>query len=81
LLFFFEVAFLVTFLVIDAIALRAPDDMVENLAESLGMCSDGPGSAPIEIPKRGPFLEKEQEREREMWRGALAVWEEESRSC
>jgi hypothetical protein len=26
--------------------------MVENLAESPGMCSDGPGSAPIEIPKR-----------------------------
>jgi hypothetical protein len=29
--------------------------MVENLAESLGMCSDGPGSAPIEIPKREDF--------------------------
>jgi hypothetical protein len=27
--------------------------MVENLAESPGMCSDGPGSAPREIPKRG----------------------------
>jgi hypothetical protein len=31
------------------------DDMVENLAESPGMCSDGPGSAPIEIPKRETF--------------------------
>jgi hypothetical protein len=28
---------------------------VENLAESPGMCSDGPGSAPIEIPKRETF--------------------------
>jgi hypothetical protein len=29
--------------------------MVENLAESPGMCSDGPGSAPNEIPKRELF--------------------------
>jgi hypothetical protein len=29
--------------------------MVENLTESPGMCSDGPGSAPIEIPKREAF--------------------------
>jgi hypothetical protein len=38
--------------------------MVENLAESPGMCSDGPGSAPIEIPKRDLFFEREQEREK-----------------
>jgi hypothetical protein len=31
---------------------KYPDDMVENLAESPGMCSDSPGSAPIKIPKR-----------------------------
>jgi hypothetical protein len=29
------------------------------------MCSDGPGSAPNEIPKGVPFLEREQEREEE----------------
>jgi hypothetical protein len=34
---------------------KYPDDMVENLAESLGMCSDGLGSAPREIPKREAF--------------------------
>jgi hypothetical protein len=34
---------------------KYPDDMVENVAESPGMCSDGPGSAPIEIPKREAF--------------------------
>jgi hypothetical protein len=34
-------------------AKKYPDDMVENLAESPGMCSDDPGSAPIEIPKEG----------------------------
>jgi hypothetical protein len=34
---------------------KYPDDMVENPAESPGMCSDGPGSAPIEIPKRESF--------------------------
>jgi hypothetical protein len=28
---------------------------VEDLAESLGMCSDGPGSAPNEIPKKEAF--------------------------
>jgi hypothetical protein len=34
---------------------KYPDDMVENVAESPGMCSDGLGSAPIEIPKREAF--------------------------
>jgi hypothetical protein len=29
---------------------------VENLAESPWMCSDGSGSAPIEIPKEGVLL-------------------------
>jgi hypothetical protein len=38
---------------------------VENLAESLWMCSDGPGSAPIQIPKGVPFFEREQERDEE----------------
>jgi hypothetical protein len=33
--------------------------MVENLAESPGMCSDGPGSAPIKIPKRELFSLRE----------------------
>jgi hypothetical protein len=43
--------------------------MVENLAESPGICSDGPGSAPNEIPKGKLFSlsgsqkgEKEEER-------------------
>jgi hypothetical protein len=37
--------------------------MVENLAERPGMCSDGPGSAPNKVPKRGgPFL-RESKRE------------------
>jgi hypothetical protein len=40
--------------------------MVENLAESPGMCSNGPGSAPNEIPKEGSFLEREQERDERM---------------
>jgi hypothetical protein len=35
------------------------DDMVENLAESPGMCSDGPGSALIKIPKRELFSLRE----------------------
>jgi hypothetical protein len=39
------------------------NDMVENLAESPWMCLDGPGSAPIEIPRRGSFLEREKGRE------------------
>jgi hypothetical protein len=46
--------------------------MVENLAESPGMCSDGLGSAPIEIPKEGVFSwEREQERDerRRLWSG------------
>jgi hypothetical protein len=38
--------------------------MVENLVESSGMCSDGLGSAPIEILKREAFFEREQEREK-----------------
>jgi hypothetical protein len=33
--------------------------MVENLAESPVMCSDGPGSAPIKIPKRELFSLRE----------------------
>jgi hypothetical protein len=48
---------------------KYPDDMVENLAESPGMCSGGPRSTPNEIPKREPFSlsgskkgEKEEER-------------------
>jgi hypothetical protein len=36
--------------------------MVENLVESPWMCSDGPGSAPIQIPMEG-FLSWERERE------------------
>jgi hypothetical protein len=43
--------------------------MVENLSESPGICSDGPGSAPNEIPKGELFSlrgskkgEKEEER-------------------
>jgi hypothetical protein len=38
--------------------------MVENLAENPGMCSDGPGSAPIKIPKEG-FLFTSRAREKE----------------
>jgi hypothetical protein len=48
------------------------DDMVENLAESPWMCSDGQGSAPIEIPKEGAFFHQEQERQMEI--GVFAVW-------
>jgi hypothetical protein len=57
---------------------KYPDDMVENLAESLGMCSDGPGSAPIEIPKERAFS-WERARKKEGWR-SLAVWERERRA-
>jgi hypothetical protein len=38
--------------------------MVENLAESPGMCLDGPGSAPIEIPKRETFSLRGSKKER-----------------
>jgi hypothetical protein len=38
---------------------KYPDDKVENLAKSPGMCSDGPGSAPIKIPKRELFSLRE----------------------
>jgi hypothetical protein len=49
---------------------KYPDDMVENLAESPGMCSDGPGSAPIEIPKREAFSLRGSKREKgEDWVG------------
>jgi hypothetical protein len=41
------------------------DAMVENLAESPGMCSDGPGRAPIEIPKSKPFSLRGSKKERE----------------
>jgi hypothetical protein len=44
---------------------KYPDDMVENLAESPGICSDGPGSARIKIPKEGAFSLKEGKKERE----------------
>jgi hypothetical protein len=40
------------------------DDMVENLAESPGMCSDGPGSAPIEIPREEPYSYRGSKKER-----------------
>jgi hypothetical protein len=43
---------------------KYPDDMVENLTESPGMCSDGPGSAAIKIPKEG-FLFTSRAREKE----------------
>jgi hypothetical protein len=43
--------------------------MVENLAESPGICSDGPGSAPIKIPKEG-FLFTSRAREKEKY-GAM----------
>jgi hypothetical protein len=53
--------------------------MVENFAESLGMCSDGPGSAPNEVPKRGSFLEREQERGKEM--RSFSVWRRRGTAC
>jgi hypothetical protein len=40
-------------------------DMVENLAESPGMCSDGLGSARIKIPKEGAFSLIQNKKERE----------------
>jgi hypothetical protein len=39
--------------------------MVENLAESPGMCLDGPGRAPREIPKRGAITLKGSKRKKE----------------
>jgi hypothetical protein len=39
--------------------------MVENFAESPGMCSDGPGRAPREIPKRGAITLRESKRREE----------------
>jgi hypothetical protein len=52
--------------------------MVENLAESPGMCSDGLGSARIKIPKEGAFSLIQNKKERE--RGRLLVfWERERR--
>jgi hypothetical protein len=39
--------------------------MVENLAESPGMCSDGPESARIKILKEGAFSLRESKKERE----------------
>jgi hypothetical protein len=44
---------------------KYPDDMVENLEESPGMCSDGRGSARIKIPKKGAFSLRESKKERE----------------
>jgi hypothetical protein len=49
---------------------KYPDDMVENLTESPGMCSDGPGSAPNEIPKREPFSLSGSKKERKKRRGS-----------
>jgi hypothetical protein len=44
---------------------KYPNDIVEKLAESPGMCSDGSGSAPIKIPKRETFsLRGSKKRER-----------------
>jgi hypothetical protein len=43
---------------------KYPDDMVENLAESMGICSDGPASARIKIPKEGAFSLREGKKER-----------------
>jgi hypothetical protein len=45
-------------------AKKYPDDIVENLAESSGMCSDGPRGAPIEIPKREAFSLRGSKKER-----------------
>jgi hypothetical protein len=60
-------------------ARKYPDDMVENLAESAGMCSDGPGSAPIEIPKEGVLS---WERARERWKNeALVGFEKKGTAC
>jgi hypothetical protein len=43
---------------------------VENLAESPGMCSDGPGSAPNEIPKGEPFSLSGSKKKRKKRRGS-----------
>jgi hypothetical protein len=53
--------------------------MVENLAESPGMCSDGPGSAPNKIPKRELFsLREGKKKEKGMnclrWRKGKRDW-------
>jgi hypothetical protein len=54
---------------------KYPDDMVENLAESPRMCSDGPGSAPIEIPKRETFSLRgsKKERKKGTWVGVSVL--------
>jgi hypothetical protein len=52
---------------------KYPDDMVENLAESPGICSDGPGSARIKIPKKRAISLREGARKRER-RSLLSVW-------
>jgi hypothetical protein len=60
-------------------AKQYPDDMVENLTKSPGMCSDGPGSAPIEIPKEGVLS---WERAIERWMDeALVVLEKKGTAC
>jgi hypothetical protein len=51
--------------------MKSLDDMVENFAESLLMCSNGPGRAPNKIPKEG-FIFTSRAREKEI-DGAL-VW-------
>jgi hypothetical protein len=56
---------------------KYPDDMVENLAESPGMCSDGPRSAPIEIPKREAFSLRGSKKER--WEKIGSGWGKEKR--
>jgi ribosomal protein L29 len=56
---------------------KYPDDMVENLAESPGMSSDGPGSALIKIPKRELFSLREGKKKGEG--GELHRWRKERR--
>jgi hypothetical protein len=51
--------------------------MVENLAESPGMCSDGPGRAPREIPKRGAVTLRGSKRKEE--EGELIRWRKKRR--
>jgi hypothetical protein len=51
--------------------------MVENLAESPGMCSDGPGSALIKIPMRELFSLREGKKKGEG--GELLRWRKERR--
>jgi hypothetical protein len=43
---------------------KYPDDMVENLAESSRMCSDGPGVLESKSKGGGLFFERDQEREK-----------------